>query len=702
MSFFLVSTTKLFLSHEDGFNGSDVKFQSHLLGDQLWYEDENGYIGAHNTDLMLVDHHDQPSLVSKDDFHNLPQGKTRLEKVGPQQYVVHGAHYIKDNIEGQAESQAESQAAVFRKVYAREFLGCIHWSGAAYHTTGNPSFVREGLQAIEQLGFGIVKVKLNQPRGNYRGRVPDHVPSSIRSTIENVFDDNFEPFHTIIFSVWSTNEWSHLNPPEENKHDRYFLDIEGDELEDQLMEESLFFLNLTQYLENRFENKTIVLQNRESDRIFADILDNQAQMQKVIRWMRARQTGISRGRKSPPLAGNSTKVLHAIEVNNVEERLDNSFCTKVLPNIGVDLVSYSMHERHEQGFLFTSLDYIEGLMKPPSRYMEQLARIDERFSRRVYLGEYGKGDLDHSDNLRLHATYNQDILVNAISWGCPFALYWQIFENEWRYEDGQNPGRGLYLPNDADDVHEFPEPLTPVTVQKTQTAKWLSLLLNTRTSVVSCKNKEQGLCGNTEGCQFYNNDCIPDIPHTIQNQSKGFRNEVARTFRAVLGPLLGVAHEQTGYRHDKYQGLYGDYNNEALINRQNRNAWLKLQLKKNTGGNVVWNNARDYDVYNFLDTSKCIVCMETTGERFHTMRCCGNPIHQSCLQNWHDSHAQNSAYHMQLVFANVYGDGSQRPRVNQYCEVKCLHCQRNLDLFRQPPIVGIAANPIALDDDGDL
>lgn len=694
MSFFLVSkATKLFLSHQDGFNGSDVTFQSRVLQDQLWYEDEDGYIGAHNTDLMLVDH-DQPSLVPKDDFHNA-QGKTRLEDVGPRECVVHGAHYIMDNYQNSndiAQAGPLENKAVFRKVYAQEFLGCVHWSGAAYHTTENPSFVQEGLQAIQNLGFGIVKVKLNQPRENFRGRVPDHVPTSIRSTIENVFEDNFAPFHTIILSVWSTNEWSPNNHLE-NKDDRYFLDIEGVELEEQLRVEYIFFLKLTQYLENRFENKTIILQNRESDRIFADILHNQAQMKKVTRWMRARQRGISNGRTSPPRS--ATTVLHAIEVNNVEGRLQDSFCVKVLPNIEVDLVSYSMHEKYSDGFLFASLDYIEGNMKPPSRYMEQLSSIDGKFSRRVYLGEYGKGDLDHSHNLSLHNEHNQDMLVNAISWGCPFALYWQIFENEWRYEDRQNPGRGLYLPINPVDVAEFPEPQIPVRVKKTQTAKWFrTLLLNTRTSVVSCKNKQQEECGNTEGCQFYNNDCIPDIPHTIQNQSKGFRNEVARAFRAVVGPLAGVAHEQTGYSHEKYQELYGDYNDEKPIEQQNRNAFLGIHLQQNTSGNVVWNDARNSDVYNFLNTTSCIVCKDNTGEEFHKMRCCGYPIHVSCLKGWHDTFANNSLAQLNTVFANVYGDGSQVPRTNIFCQVRCMHCHRHLDLFRQPPIVGVAANPI--------
>lgn len=468
--FFLVATkNKLFLSHVD----RKVVHKWDISPEQLWYENSRGYIGAYGTDLMLVDDDHQygtSGLMPKNSFDKLNfsgyTGKPRLRKHRPQMYSVRGASVIVHNRDkddhgnhvltlGQ-EAPPDMPLAIFRKIYAHDFLGCVHWD-AAYHTTSNPSFVEEGLQAIQELGFGIAKVKVNNPSDSYRGRVPDHDPTSIVDTIEKVFKRSLSSFHTIILSVWSTFDWD----------ESYFLGLEGAELEDQLTKEYEFFFHLTQYLESAFENKTIVLQNWESDWKFKDIKDNPVLLQKVVRWIKARQKGVSEGRNSK-LRSRSTKVLHALEINKVEQRSLTNVSSLVLPNVDVDLVSYSMYEEHGHGVLSRSLDYIQDLMNQPSRYMQQLARMDERFVKRVYLGEYGTGYLDQVDK-------NKDILVNAISWGCPFALYWQVFENEWEYDSGINAGRGLLLPLQDEDVVEGM--VDPVDVRETDVGEWFASLL---------------------------------------------------------------------------------------------------------------------------------------------------------------------------------------------------------------------------------
>lgn len=456
--FFLVATkNKLFLSHV----GHSVIYKWSVSPEQLWYENDDGYIGAYGTDLMLIDPDHQigtSRLMSKIQFDNLhPSGYTGKPKLqrsastgnglwklhGPQMYSVEGASTVvhgDDDDHGKEVRTVGSAgpfAAVFRKIYAHDFLGCVHWD-AAYHTTSNPNFVEEGLQAIESLGFGIAKVKVNKPSETYKGRVPDHDPASIVDTIEKVFKNSLSSFHTIILSVWSTFHWD----------ESYFLDLEGDELEEHLEKEYKFFKHLTQYLEGAFENKTIVLQNWESDWKFNDIKDNEDAMDKVIRWIRARQRGVSEGR-SRHIRPRSTKVLHALEVNKVQEKRSNNITELVLKHVDVDLVSYSMYEIHENGVLSQSLDFIADRMNEPSRYMTQLAQIDERFTKRVYLGEYGTGDEDK----------NNDILVNAISWGCPFALYWQVFEN-------------LFLPVQNGEGQEG-----PVNVRKTDVGEWFRSLL---------------------------------------------------------------------------------------------------------------------------------------------------------------------------------------------------------------------------------
>ena len=252
-----------------------------------------------------------------------------------------------------------------------------------------------------------------------------------------MFKQNLSKFHTIILCIWSDVHWNQS----------YFLDLEGQELEEQLSLEYQFFHHLTQYLERAFTNKTIILQNWESDWKFERFLDNPGAMTKVKSWFFARQGGVSSGRNPKPRA-DSTRVLHAIEVNKVVDGMK----TLVVPNVDFDLVSYSMYEPHEDGVLSQSLGHIENLMTEPSDYMTQLAGIDERFVKRVYLGEYGTPRTPHINQVR----GNIGVLVNAMAWGCPLALYWQVFENEWK-ENGDHPARGLFLPVHPENVVYFDE-----------------------------------------------------------------------------------------------------------------------------------------------------------------------------------------------------------------------------------------------------
>lgn len=459
--FFLVSIeTKKFLSHDS--NSVSTKWD--VSPDQLWYG-RNPNPDYPNIPLRLIARRNGSNLYLRDS----PDGKylspdermaeahrdhpVHLFQVGENAYKLKGVmHYRHDRdtgvLDGVVAHRGYHDDTVFRKIYAKDFLGCVHWN-ADYHTTSKPSFVEEGLQAIEQLGFGVAKVKINDPILEYRGRVPNHDPRDIVDTIERVFKQNLSKFHTIILCIWSDVHWDQS----------YFLDLEGRELQEQLSMELQFFYHLTQYLERAFTNKTIILQNWESDWKFdgpytPKYLDNPEATTKVQSWFHARQRGVSMGRNPNPRAA-STKVLHAIEVNKVVDGMNTgsrNIASVVVPRVDFDLVSYSMYEPHEDGLLSRSLDHIENLMKEPSDYMKILANIDERFAKRVYLGEYGTPRTPHTNQVR----ENIGVLVNAMAWGCPFALYWQIFENEWK-EDGDHPARGLFLPVHPGNVVYFDE-----------------------------------------------------------------------------------------------------------------------------------------------------------------------------------------------------------------------------------------------------
>ncbi|AQQ72499.1 Beta-xylosidase [Limihaloglobus sulfuriphilus] len=72
------------------------------------------------------------------------------------------------------------------------------------------------------------------------------------------------------------------------------------------------------------------------------------------------------------------------------------------------------------------------------------------WDKRVFIGEYGfrryhRGTQKIAITADQQAEFTRTAAAAALSWGCPFALYWQIYDNE-SDEGGENPS-GLALIN---------------------------------------------------------------------------------------------------------------------------------------------------------------------------------------------------------------------------------------------------------------
>jgi hypothetical protein len=107
---------------------------------------------------------------------------------------------------------------------------------------------------------------------------------------------------------------------------------------------------------------------------------------------------------------------------------------RVLPYADVDYVSYSSWEStiealSERGYayqemkdtLFHVLDYIEKNMKAK----------DHLKGKRVFIGEYGfPQDDGYYPEKQAYCSLN--VMKAGIEWGCPFILYWEIYDNEGR------------------------------------------------------------------------------------------------------------------------------------------------------------------------------------------------------------------------------------------------------------------------------
>ncbi len=130
---------------------------------------------------------------------------------------------------------------------------------------------------------------------------------------------------------------------------------------------------------------------------------------------------------------------HYLELNRVRDAMESGerrLVNAVLPHVEIDLVSYSAYDSinaFAPRRLKESLDYIERQMRPQ-------AEIVSRFGRRVFLGEYGYPARRFSE-LAMDARA-REVMKIALRWGCPFVLYWEMYNNE-RDESGGQVGYWL-------------------------------------------------------------------------------------------------------------------------------------------------------------------------------------------------------------------------------------------------------------------
>jgi len=154
-------------------------------------------------------------------------------------------------------------------------------------------------------------------------------------------------------------------------------------------------------------------------------------IQGMIDWYNVRQKAVEDARRD---SRSDVSVYHYAELNRVNPALyygSDRLVNRVLPYIDVDYVSYSSYESTSEEvsgadyaelkeYLFKSLDYIEANLKPR----------DDIKGKRVFIGEFGfdlplVGGSPHEQSRRAF-----NVIRAAIEWGCPFCLYWEMYDNE--------------------------------------------------------------------------------------------------------------------------------------------------------------------------------------------------------------------------------------------------------------------------------
>ena len=297
-------------------------------------------------------------------------------------------------------------------------LGVSHIGGLYSFTTTN--YLNEGALAARSIGAKCIKVSLSLDTDNPSPKLyPFHSQWPVTKTLEELAAT---PYYAALFAQdFDTFILTSFRPGRPASYWRDKFTPEDEQAEEEC------YAALTRYFLKTYaqSRKTFIIQNWEGDWALRGSFDpatkpTPAATAAMIRWLSARQRGVARARAEFPNA--TARVFHACEVNLVLQAMDKgtpSVTTDVLPHLTVDLASYSAWDTKDT----------------PARFADALAfiakhkRHTEPFGAHgVYVGEFGLPEDGHTPAQVL--TRTKELLTIAQRFGCPYAVYWQIYCNE--------------------------------------------------------------------------------------------------------------------------------------------------------------------------------------------------------------------------------------------------------------------------------
>ena len=191
---------------------------------------------------------------------------------------------------------------------------------------------------------------------------------------------------------------------------------------------------LTRY---RGSGKTFYLGNWEGDwhllHTDPEHVPSDDEILRMIDWVNTRQRAVDDAKREAAPEG--VNVFYYLEVNRVADAMAGRprVANLVLPHTPVDYVSYSSYDAIHgdiEADLPRALDYLAAQMPP---------RPSASPGRRVFIGEYGFASVSYGAEKQ--EALSRRVLQAALRWGCPFALYWEMYNNE--VNDGVQQGYWL-------------------------------------------------------------------------------------------------------------------------------------------------------------------------------------------------------------------------------------------------------------------
>jgi len=163
----------------------------------------------------------------------------------------------------------------------------------------------------------------------------------------------------------------------------------------------------------------------------------ESKIQGMIEWLTVRQKAVDDANKRTE--HHDVAVYNYAEANLVKIGIEGKKCmtNDVIPKVNLDFVSYSSYDtQHSPTELKAALDYIESKLQPKTGIP----------GKRVFIGEYGFPSCNVSPEEQ--DKRSRQVMRTGLEWGCPFVLYWEMYNNE---VDKDGKQRGFWLINDKNE-----------------------------------------------------------------------------------------------------------------------------------------------------------------------------------------------------------------------------------------------------------
>lgn len=323
--------------------------------------------------------------------------------------------------------QAVSERPVDRRI------GSNHVSPTYRFEDGD--VLNEGAGVLEDLGLSVIACYLHEPDLHYDLSTDIEPVTSLRQAAEHPYYDELfrRGFDTYVLTAHA-----HLGETTQTGADT----IHGADA-DRLAAIRDEFADLGEYLLETYDGTgaEFVLSNWELDNLLAGTGEDRAWdgslVDDTVAWLNARQDGIVDARER---VDSDAALLGACEIVDVFPAMDHGEAwaiNTVVPELEVDLIGFSSHgqldseatEQHRDlGEVATrvheTLDYIEAHAPEPTDYLKAVMGDEVR---PVIMSEFGQPEV-REDYLEVMHAFR--VVPPALEWGCPYLLYWTLFDNE--------------------------------------------------------------------------------------------------------------------------------------------------------------------------------------------------------------------------------------------------------------------------------